>query len=97
MSSLTPLNTFSICSSSSVRSVMIRTRASRTFSRIHLASQTIVRLLPLPWLCQRAVQRILDGALFFPGQVILLTCFDDPIAQPLGIITRHDQLHGCEE
>src|SRR5258708_25834149 len=44
MSSLTPLKTFSICSSSSVRSVMMSTRASRTCSRIHLASQTIVRL-----------------------------------------------------
>ena len=52
ISSSTPLNTFSICSSSSVRSVMISTRLSVTFSRIHLANQTMVRLLPLPWVCQ---------------------------------------------
>ena len=52
MSSLTPLKTFSICSSSSVRSVIKSTRESVTCSRIHLASQTMVRLLPLPCVCQ---------------------------------------------
>ena len=31
---------------------MISTRASVMCSRIHLASQTMVRLLPLPWVCQ---------------------------------------------
>jgi hypothetical protein len=50
--SSTPRKTLSICSSSSVRSVMISTRASRTFSRSHLASHTIVRLFPEPWVCQ---------------------------------------------
>ena len=53
MCSFTPLKTFSICSSSSVRSVTTSTRAPAMFSRIHLASQTMVRLLPLPWVCQR--------------------------------------------
>ena len=52
MSSPTPLKTVSIWSSSSVRSVTRSTRAPATCSRIHLASQTIVRLLPLPWVCQ---------------------------------------------
>jgi hypothetical protein len=35
-----------------VRSVMIRTWESPTCSRIHLASHTIVRLLPEPWVRQ---------------------------------------------
>ena len=48
----TPWKTCSICSSSSVRSVTIRTRPFGTCSRIHFASQTMVRLLPLPWVCQ---------------------------------------------
>ncbi len=52
MASLTPRNTLSICWSSSVRSVMITTRASVMFSRSHLVSHTMVRLLPLPWVCQ---------------------------------------------
>jgi hypothetical protein len=33
-------------------SVMSSTRPLMTCSRIHLASQTMVRLLPLPWVCQ---------------------------------------------
>ena len=53
MSSSTPVKTFSIWSSSSVRSVTMSTRPSAFLSsRIHFASHTIVRLLPLPWVCQ---------------------------------------------
>src|SRR5437870_3612349 len=52
MASLTPLNTLSICSSSSVRSVTINTRAFLTCSRIHLVSHTMTRLFPLPCVCQ---------------------------------------------
>ncbi len=52
ISSSTPLKTRSICSSSSTRSVSRSTRESDIFSRIHLASHTIVRLFPDPWVCQ---------------------------------------------
>lgn len=42
----------SIYSSRSVRSVTMRMREPGTLSSIHFASQTVVRLLPLPWVCQ---------------------------------------------
>ena len=52
MPSPASLNTRSICLSSSSRSVIITTRALGLFSRIHFASHTITRLLPLPCVCQ---------------------------------------------
>src|SRR6266511_2242028 len=50
MDSPTSVKTPSICSSSSLRSVMIATRAFGLFSRIHLASNAMTMLLPLPCL-----------------------------------------------
>ena len=52
MFSSTPLNTFSICLSNSSRSVIISTRALGLNSRIHFVSHAIIRLLPLPCVCQ---------------------------------------------
>ena len=52
MASPAPVNTRSICLSSSSRSVMMATRALGLFSRIHLASSTMTMLLPLPCVCQ---------------------------------------------
>ena len=54
------------------------------------------RSLPQSWI-RRTVERILDGALFLPGQVILLRRLDRAVAQPLGVVARHDELHGREE
>ena len=48
----TSLKPFSICLSNSSRSVMITTRASSTFSRIHCANHIIVSDLPEPCECQ---------------------------------------------
>ena len=43
-----PVNIFSICSSSSSRSVIIRILELLIFSKIHFASQTIVKDFPEP-------------------------------------------------
>ena len=45
-------NAFAICRSSSSRSVMMTTRASFRFSRIHCASHTIISDFPDPCVCQ---------------------------------------------
>ena len=37
------------------------------------------------------------AAVFLPGQVILLRRLDGAVAQPLGVVARHHQLHGGEE
>ena len=90
--SLTPPKTFSICSSSSVRSVMISTRASVWFSRIHLASQTMIRLLPEPWVCQmmppsRECDALLSGLhaeeLVVPGGLLDARVEDDEVVDEL--------------
>ena len=47
---------------------------------------------------QRAVERVLRSSLvFLPGQVILLRRLDGAVAQALGVVARHDELHGGEE
>ena len=46
---------------------------------------------------QRPVQRVFDRAVFLPGQVILLRRLDRAVAQALGVVARHDQLHRGEE
>src|SRR5437867_13042896 len=51
----------------------------------------------LTQLSQGPVERILDVAVFFPRQVILLRCLDRGITQPLGIVARHNELHRREE
>ena len=48
-------------------------------------------------LSERPVQRVLDRAVFFPGQVVLLRCLNHPVAQPFGVVARHHKLHGGEE
>ncbi len=46
---------------------------------------------------QLPVQQVLNRAVFLPGQVILLRRLDAAVAQPLGVVARHDQLHGGKE
>ena len=149
MSSLTPLKTFSICSSSSVRSVMIRTRASGDVLANPLGQphhgQALARSLRVPddaalaalrrnscaartpkyWLWRQSFlvpasktkkswissrNRALaqswikarssgfsNGAVLLPSEVILLRRLDGAVAQALGVVARHDQLHRGEE
>jgi hypothetical protein len=82
------LKTFSICSSSSVRSVMMRTRELATFSRIHFASHTMVQALA------RALRVPDDAAL--AGADMLLRGADAEIlimaAGLLGARVEHDEV-----
>ena len=153
MSSLTPLKTFSICSSSSVRSVMIRTRASVDVLADPLGEpdhrQALAAALGVPddaalapphallrgadaevlvvaadlldagveddevvdqleeallvaELAQlRAVERVVAGSrcasASFQLQVVLLRRLDRAVAQALGVVAGHDELHRREE
>ena len=63
----------------------------------HEIVNDLQQTLFLAELHQRAIQRVLVRALFFPGQVILLGGLDNSVAQSLGIVPRHDQLHCGEE
>ncbi len=46
---------------------------------------------------QGPVQRVFGGAVFFPGKIIFFRRLDGAVAQPLGIVPRHDDLHGGEK
>ena len=48
-------------------------------------------------LCESTVERILDVAVFFPRQVILLRRLDRRITQTLSIVARHNELHRRKE
>ena len=63
----------------------------------HEIMDHLQKTLFLAELRQRAIQWVLNRALLFPGQVILLGSLDHPITQPLGIVPRHDQLYSREE
>ena len=152
MSSSTPLKTFSICSSSSVRSVMISTRASVDVLADPLGQpdhgQALAAALGVPddaalalarrapgrpctpkyWLWRqiflmpasktmkswidlqqallarragsgagRAGSRRRRRCLLLPGQAVLLRRLDHAVAQALGVVAGHHELHGGEE
>ena len=54
------------------------------------------RALPQSWISARS-SGFSIGLVFLPGQVILLRRLDGAVAQALGVVARHDQLHRGEE
>ena len=52
--------------------------------------------MPQSWVSARS-SRFSTALVFLPGQVILLRRLDGAVAQALGVVARHDPLHGGEE
>ena len=46
---------------------------------------------------QRAVERVVAGAVLLPDEVVLLRCLDGAVAQALGVVAGHHPLHRREE
>src|SRR6266481_2706306 len=46
---------------------------------------------------QGSVKQVLNGALLFPSQVVLLWRLNRAVAKALGVVARHDPLHSGKE
>src|SRR5690606_12395552 len=74
-----------------VTAQLLRTRVEHRKVMYQLQQPVLVAQLQ-----QGAVERLFDSGFFSPGQVILLARLYRSVAQALGVVSRHHQLHGCE-